>query len=257
MTNTFTTYTKDKIDSKIAEINRAISELNTLLRTANNNISKCVTIDTNQNVTGDKLFSSLRVKVPSSYEHTPRLLDVYNSIAYCIPAFSALDKDITTISDFIWVMNHSHVIGANAVHQTTYKENANTFEINNVNTYCVLGSRCFERSNVTKAKFAHGIWCGSAVFRVCKNLTTFDCEQCFEVIWANVFAYCNNLKSVLIRKGFTGLSDVNAFISTPIADSETKGFIYVADDLVNTYKTATNWVTYADKIKPLSEYTEG
>lgn len=30
--------------------------------------------------------------------------------------------------------------------------------------------------------------------------------------------------------------------------------IYVPDDLVESYKTATNWVTYADKIKPMSEY---
>ena len=31
--------------------------------------------------------------------------------------------------------------------------------------------------------------------------------------------------------------------------------IYVPDSLVDSYKTATNWSTYADKIKPLSEYT--
>lgn len=30
--------------------------------------------------------------------------------------------------------------------------------------------------------------------------------------------------------------------------------IYVPDDLVESYKTATNWVTYTDKIKPMSEY---
>lgn len=200
MTNTFTTYTKDKIDSKIAEI--------------------------------------------------------YNNIAHSIPAFSAVDKDITTIPAFIFVMNHAIIIGTNAVRQTAYKENANTFEINNTKTYCLLGDHCFEHSNVTKAKFAHGVRCGGNVFLGCKNLTTFDCEQCFEVIYGLAFAYCDNLKSVVIRKGFTGLSNVNVFNSTPIADSNTEGFIYVADDLVNTYKTATNWVAYADKIKPLSEYTE-
>ena len=30
--------------------------------------------------------------------------------------------------------------------------------------------------------------------------------------------------------------------------------IYVPDDLVESYKTSTNWVSYADKIKPMSEY---
>lgn len=32
------------------------------------------------------------------------------------------------------------------------------------------------------------------------------------------------------------------------------GYIYVPDELVDSYKAATNWSTYADQIKPLSEY---
>jgi len=32
--------------------------------------------------------------------------------------------------------------------------------------------------------------------------------------------------------------------------------IYVPDNLVEQYKTATNWSRHADKIKPLSEYVE-
>ena len=33
-------------------------------------------------------------------------------------------------------------------------------------------------------------------------------------------------------------------------------YIYVPDDLVENYKTATNWSVYASQIKPLSEYVE-
>ena len=32
----------------------------------------------------------------------------------------------------------------------------------------------------------------------------------------------------------------------------TSGDIYVPDALVGTYKTAANWVTFADRIQPLS-----
>jgi len=32
--------------------------------------------------------------------------------------------------------------------------------------------------------------------------------------------------------------------------------IYVPDESVDAYKSATNWSTYASRIKPLSEYTE-
>lgn len=48
------------------------------------------------------------------------------------------------------------------------------------------------------------------------------------------------------------LSGVNAFSGTPIASGT--GYVYVPDDEVDIYKAATNWSTYADQIKPLSEY---
>mgnify|MGYP000472681990 CR=1 FL=1 len=33
--------------------------------------------------------------------------------------------------------------------------------------------------------------------------------------------------------------------------------IYVPDDSVEAYKTATNWSNYADRIRPISEYVPG
>ena len=47
------------------------------------------------------------------------------------------------------------------------------------------------------------------------------------------------------------LSNANVFTGTPIASGT--GFIYVPDEAVETYKTATNWNTYASQIKGLSE----
>ena len=43
----------------------------------------------------------------------------------------------------------------------------------------------------------------------------------------------------------------STFSSTPILDG-----VYVPDNLVEEYKIANNWVNIADRIKPLSEYTE-
>lgn len=42
--------------------------------------------------------------------------------------------------------------------------------------------------------------------------------------------------------------------NTPIANGT--GYIYVHDSLVDSYKAANNWSTYASQIKPLSEYVE-
>lgn len=50
------------------------------------------------------------------------------------------------------------------------------------------------------------------------------------------------------------LDNTNAFNNTPIASGT--GYVYVPDALVDSYKSATNWVTFADQIKPISELEE-
>ena len=47
------------------------------------------------------------------------------------------------------------------------------------------------------------------------------------------------------------LANADAFAGTKIASGT--GYIYVPDEAVDTYKTATNWVTYANQIKGISE----
>ena len=59
-----------------------------------------------------------------------------------------------------------------------------------------------------------------------------------------------NLKSLVIRS--TG-GVMNCGSSTHF---NTQANIYVADLLVDAYKSATNWSQFADQIKPLSTYTE-
>ena len=47
------------------------------------------------------------------------------------------------------------------------------------------------------------------------------------------------------------MSNINMLQSTPIANGT--GYVYVPDDMVDTYKSATNWSTYASQIKGMSE----
>lgn len=65
--------------------------------------------------------------------------------------------------------------------------------------------------------------------------------------------HTNNKMHTLILRGnhICSLVNVNAFGGTPIANGT--GYIYVPDDLVDAYKGATNWSTYASQIKGLSE----
>ena len=51
------------------------------------------------------------------------------------------------------------------------------------------------------------------------------------------------------------LDNIHAFYKTPIESGT--GHIYVPDNLVESYKTATNWSVFAEQIKPISELEEG
>ena len=74
-----------------------------------------------------------------------------------------------------------------------------------------------------------------------------------ESISGGAFSSCSRLVTLILRKAdaVCTLENVSAFSGTPIAKST--GFVYVPDDLVEQYKAATNWSTFASQIKPISE----
>ena len=72
-------------------------------------------------------------------------------------------------------------------------------------------------------------------------------------IKASGFAYVNQLHTLILRSSTicTLENSTNTFVDTKIAAGT--GYVYVPDNLVDSYKTATNWVTFANQIKPISE----
>ena len=95
---------------------------------------------------------------------------------------------------------------------------------------------------------------GSYTFRDCTSLEMVDFPLAKD-IWSYAFTGCTNLRKLVLRFP-TGCSlrDVNALTNTPIESGT--GFVYVPDNLVEQYKAATNWSTYASQIKPISELPE-
>lgn len=101
---------------------------------------------------------------------------------------------------------------------------------------------------------------------LCNGLTglkSITLPASVESIGKQAFYGASALKTVFIERtdGIVTLANTNAFSST-LMTSKT-GFIYVPDvlddgtDGVEAYKTATNWATYADVIKPRSAYVGG
>lgn len=85
------------------------------------------------------------------------------------------------------------------------------------------------------------------------------------------FYRCHNLRKILLPKGFSTLRDgtyqycsglqyiiseleVPHTITSSTFDSTGNCSIYVPDASVNAYKTATNWIVLADRIKPMSQF---
>ena len=67
----------------------------------------------------------------------------------------------------------------------------------------------------------------------------------------NVFINSTNLSILVILSDVVAtLNGSNNFTGTPIESGT--GFIYVPDNLVEDYKVANNWSTYADQIKPIN-----
>ena len=75
-------------------------------------------------------------------------------------------------------------------------------------------------------------------------------------IETQAFRACGKLATMILHgDSVSTLDDVQALRYTPI--EYRTGKIYVPDALVEEYKAATNWSTFADVIKPLSEYAGG
>lgn len=67
--------------------------------------------------------------------------------------------------------------------------------------------------------------------------------------------YCSSLETVILRRQILAtMSSTNALEGTPIESGT--GYIYVPRDLVDSYKVATNWSTYADQIRAIEDYPE-
>lgn len=95
---------------------------------------------------------------------------------------------------------------------------------------------------------------GSQGVRANKKLAKVDLGVVTS-IGALSFDGCSLLDTCIIRTpSVCKLVNVSAFSGTKIASGT--GYIYVPDDLLASYRTATNWSTYAEQIVPLSTYSE-
>ena len=117
-----------------------------------------------------------------------------------------------------------------------------------------IGSYAFYScSGLTTANFPVATSIETSSFQSCRSLTTANFPVATS-IGASAFRSCSELKSLLLRNNkVCTLSNTNAFNSTPISSGT--GYIYVPSALIEQYKTAKNWSTYASQFRALEDYT--
>ena len=95
------------------------------------------------------------------------------------------------------------------------------------------------------------------MFAECESIKKISLPQIGgTTISANTFYKCYLLETLILGGSeINPLANVNAFDRAGL-DTENGLTIYVPDNLVDTYKTATNWTAFAGKIKPISELGE-
>lgn len=93
----------------------------------------------------------------------------------------------------------------------------------------------------------------TACLRYCTGLTKIVCKSSNISIVTRALSDCSNLVIFAMPNilEVPTLNNSNAFANTPISDGT--GYIYVPEEFVEQMKVATNWSTYADQIKPISE----
>ena len=95
---------------------------------------------------------------------------------------------------------------------------------------------------------------GGSAFNSCSALTTADFQTATS-IGNYAFQSCSALTTLILRSGtMATLGNTRAFFSTPISSGT--GYIYVPAALVDSYKAASNWSTYANQIRAIEDYPE-
>lgn len=111
------------------------------------------------------------------------------------------------------------------------------------------------KANITEFKSRTAKWVGVyglGYKNYLRKVDLWSVKSIAEKAFYNDFA----LDTLIIRtpKVCSLYDTTTTLYRTPIENGT--GYIYVPDDLVESYKVATNWVAFADQIKPISELEE-
>ncbi|MGN0990220.1 MAG: leucine-rich repeat protein, partial [Candidatus Ventricola sp.] len=119
-----------------------------------------------------------------------------------------------------------------------------------------IGSSAFQScSALTSISLPEATSIGNYAFQSCSALTSISLPVATS-IGSNAFYSCSKLEALILSNAdaVCKLDSTNVFNYTLIASGT--GYIYVPSALVDSYKNATNWSTYANQFRAIEDYPE-
>lgn len=126
-----------------------------------------------------------------------------------------------------------------------------------INTSYAIGDDALVDSiimrTITEYKENRITFFGRGALSRCTALTVVDVPN-ITSIDRDAMSNCSALTTLVLRGNTAcSLANTNALTGSPIASGT--GYIYVPASLIDSYKAATNWSTYADQIRALEDHT--
>lgn len=135
---------------------------------------------------------------------------------------------------------------------------SNCFSLNNINiSGSSINTRCFSYTGIGKLVLLDSFLGNSYLFsnsRISVLDLIHDTKRDNSRLYQNALQSACCLVHLIIRRNDTIVTPTSGTFlnNTPIKNGI--GWIYVPSDLVDTYKSATNWSAYADQIVSIDEY---
>jgi hypothetical protein len=110
-------------------------------------------------------------------------------------------------------------------------------------------------SNLANVSIPSLVTMNQRAFYFCTKIAKLDLPNLTSMA-QYALAQCQYLVTLILRsETVCTLANTNALTNTPIAKATT-GYIYVPSALVESYKSATNWSTYASQIRAIEDYPD-
>lgn len=200
-------------------------------------------------------YASVNVDIPTGGGDPKELLD-----AALNNTLTAIDSNVTSIVAYacrglskIKTVNlpKATSIGTYAFYYCTSMTRFDAPAVKTLNSYAF-----YNCSKLTYIIFPLATSIPQNCFYSCGEIVKADFGAA-KSIAASAFAYCSAMNALILRRTdaiCTLANTTNALKDTPIEKGT--GYVYVPAALVETYKTASNWATFAAQIRAIEDYPD-